>query len=159
MHFPLPETKATPVNADTLLVGDQTRPKRIFKTTIEDLKAYIEANAEMSDKFQSIVNNVYSVTTNVTSPVMNSVYINTSGGGRTITLPASNASNHGKMIGCLTTGGSYWIKATTGTDKLNGGYPNSYWNTYLYTMGGAAYPYGIIFISDMNAPGWWSICY
>jgi len=159
MHFPLPETKATPVNADTLLVGDQTRPKRIFKTTIEDLKAYIEANAEMSDKFQSIVNNVYSVTTNVTSPVMNSVYINTSGGGRTITLPASNASNHGKMIGCLAMYPSYWIKATTGTNKLNGGYLNSYWNTHLYFGGGAGGRYGIIFVSDMNAPGWWSICF
>lgn len=159
MHFPLPETKETPVDADTLLVGDQTRPKRIFKTTIADLKAYIEANAEMSDKFQSIVDNVYSVTTNVTSPVMNSVYINTSGGGRTITLPASTASNHGKMVGCLTTGASYWIKATTGTDKLNGGYPNSYWNTHLYSMGGACGNDGIIFISDMNAPGWWSICF
>ena len=154
MHFPLPETKETPVNADTLLVGDQTRPKRIFKTTIADLKAYIESNM-----FQSIVDNVYSVTTNVTSPVMNSVYINTSGGGRTITLPASNASNHGKMIGCLTTGGSYWIKATTGTDKLNGVYPNSYWRTNLNTIGGTGDFYGIIFISDMNAPGWWSICF
>lgn len=158
MHFPLPETKETPVNADVLLVGDQTRPKRIFKTTVGALKAYIEANAEMSDKFQSIVNNVYSVTTNVTNPTMNAVYINTSGGGRTITLPASNASNHGKMVGCIALGSAYWIKATTGTDKFNGGYPNDFWNTQLYSLGGASVGSGTIFISDMNAPGWWSIC-